>query len=79
MAPRKPKNKGYVNAEDVLGVLNPKYDEYNIAHETALLYPELRQQKAVERLLSGPFRFREMASYEDASRRMIESALERLR
>ena len=44
----KPKNKGYVLVEDVIGVRNPRYNEDNIDHETMMWalkeYPSLRME-----------------------------------
>ena len=71
------RKKGYNIVEAVPGTL-PVYDEYNVAHETALLYPVLREHQAVERLLFGSDSFREIANYEAATVRGIEAALARI-
>lgn len=72
------RRKGYNIVEAIPGTL-PVYDEYNIAHETEKMFPVLIEHQAVERILFGSDSFRECQTAEDASRRMIESALERLR
>lgn len=72
---RKTNSKGYVNAEEVLGVLNPVYDEWNIAFETER---EFSQAFGYPRVYDRGNRMAEMKNYEATTRRGIEAALARI-
>ena len=63
-------NKGYVTAEEVIGVRNPTYDEDNIAFETFLVFPFLRVPL---RESTGS-----ITRLEQASRAMIQRGLARI-
>ena len=72
MSDEEANKRGYVNAEDVIGVRKPKYDEDNIRVETGKVFPCLKV-----RII--PYdRFEVIRRLEKGSKEMIEEGLEKL-
>jgi len=63
------RHKGFIKAEDIIGVRNPRYDEDNIAFETAKLYYPPGILRSTQNI----------GHYEDASRNMILQGLAKIR
>jgi len=64
--------RGFVRAEDVIGIRNPAYNEDNINFETARIYG------LIPRISLGSNQ-RDIAAYEDASRKLIQRGLVKIR
>ncbi|MFA4953471.1 MAG: hypothetical protein WC584_04575 [Candidatus Pacearchaeota archaeon] len=76
MSSKKLVNRGYVNAESIIGIRNPTYDEDNLNYEARMIMGPRHQ---ITLTTPSPRPIQGIDIYEKASLRMIKKAIDRIR